>query len=330
MNYFTSPTMKLLFGVELHDRSRTLRLRIALFTMGFFSCVSPALGESPKEPPPTHVKVAAVQISGYDKGELPRPNYHPEQSFIPYIDQAGRDNADLVVFPEYVLGHIPVPGDATQLIAAAAKRNHLYVIIGCWEVAPDGTYANTALIFDREGSIFGRYHKTHAAVDTFEGTPAYSDPPANRTREWFLKNDPEWKMKKGQLLPVFQLDFGTVGVMTCYDGWFPEPPRILSLEGAELIVWINGRRGNVEDYIVKTIMFQSHVSMVASNQAYGGGTMIADQGNQILAQAPDKSEAYISATLDLAKVRKRRQRSRNFQQRRPDLYKPLLHPIPKR
>ena len=75
-------------------------------------------------------------------------------------------------------------------------------------------------------------------------------------------------------------------------------------------------------------MFQSHVAMIVTNQAYGGGTMIADRGNQIIAQAPDRSEAYISADIDLQRVRQRREKSRNFQQRRPDLYQPLLQRLP--
>jgi len=303
--------------------------RITLLIVVCVFWAFPALAESPPKTRAKQVKVAAVQVTGYDKGELPRQNYTPASNFIVYIDRAAKDGAELVVFPEYVLGHIAVPGVETQLIAEAAKRNQIYVIIGCWQVAQDGTYTNTALIFDRDGSVFGRYHKTHAAVDTFEGTPAYSKPPADRSRRWFLENDPEWKMKKGDGLPVFKLDFGTVGIMTCYDGWFPEPPRILSLQGAELIIWMNGRRGKVEDYIVKTIMFQSHVAMIVTNQAYGSGTMIADHRNQIIAQAPDRSEAYISASIDLQKVRQQRKRSRNFQQRRPDLYQPLLQQVPK-
>lgn len=281
--------------------------------------------DTPATAPLGSVKVAAVQINGYDKGELPRPTYKPAKSYVPYIDKAGKDGAQLVVFPEYVLGHITVPSGETRLIAEAAKRNRIYVVIGCWETYKDGTFANTALAFGRDGKIVGKYNKTHAAVDTFEGSPAYARPPTNRSHRWFLENDPEWQMRKGASLPVFEFDFGRIGIMTCYDGWFPEPPRILSLKGAELIIWMNGRRGKVEDYIVKTIMFQSHVAMVVSNQAYGSGTMIADQANRILAQAPDREEAYIAATLDLQKVRQRRERSRNFQQRRPDLYRPLIN-----
>ncbi|MCA9192814.1 MAG: carbon-nitrogen hydrolase family protein [Planctomycetales bacterium] len=277
---------------------------------------------------PDFVKVAAVQISGYDKCDIPKDGYDPTEAIIPYIDRAGQDGAQLVVFPEYVLGRIAVPSPTTEKIAAAAAKNKIYVIIGCWELFSDkGTYANTALIFGRDGQIEGKYRKTHAAVDNFEGNPPWSKPPSGRDREWFVQNDPEWIMEKGKDLPVFQFDFADVGIMTCYDGWFPEPPRILSLKGAELIVWINGRGGSVEDFIVKSIMFQSHVAMIATNQAYGSGTMIADLPTQILGRCADQSEGYISATIDLKRLRQRRAQSRNFQQRRPDLYGEITKPI---
>ncbi len=156
------------------------------------------------------VKVAAVQISGYDKGDVPRPGYDPTADLIPYIDRAGKDGAQLVVFPEYVLGHIPVPGPDTERISVAAAANNIYVIVGCWEVYADGTFANTALLFDRSGKISGRYHKTHGAIDHYDGNPPWARPPAGKTRDWMIRNDPEWIMEAGTNLPVFELDFGTI------------------------------------------------------------------------------------------------------------------------
>jgi N-carbamoylputrescine amidase len=137
-------------------------------------------------------------------------------------------------------------------------------------------------------------------------------------------------MEKGKDLPVFDLDFGKVGILTCYDGWFPEPARVLSLKGAELIFWINGRGGSVEDFIVKSTIFRSHVAMITTNQAYGGGTMIGDCGKwpgRILRRCPEKKEAYITAKIDLKGVRRIRATSRNFRQRRPDLYGELVKPL---
>ena len=272
------------------------------------------------------VKVAAVQINGYDKGDVPKDGYHPADQLIPYIDRAAKDQAQLVVFPEYVLGHIPVPGPATNKIAEAAKRNSIYVIVGCWEVFSDGKFANSALIFGRDGKLVGKYNKTHAAVDNYDGDPPWTRPLPGKARDWMIRNDPEWIMESGKDLPVFEFDFGKVGIMTCYDGWFPEPARVMSLKGAELIVWINGRGGSVEDFIVKSTMFRSHVSMITANQAYGSGTMIGDWPARILQRTPNKEEAYISATINLKQIRKVRATSRNFAQRRPDLYGTLAKP----
>lgn len=288
--------------------------------------------QSPKGTSETRnqVKIAAVQIQGYDKGDARREGYDAADALLPYIERAGKDKAQLVVFPEYVLGRIPVPGPTTSKIAAVASAQQIYVIVGCWELLEGQSFANTALIFDRQGRIAGKYHKTHAAVDHFEGTPPWSKPPSNKDRDWFLSNDPEWIMNRGQELPVFQFDFGRVGILTCYDGWFPEPFRVLSLKGAELIVWINGRRGSVEDFIVKTAMFQSHVAVVTTNQSYGSGTMIGEPPARIQARCPDREESYIVGTVNLEKVRKIRANSRNFQQRRPDLYGDLVKPLPER
>lgn len=276
------------------------------------------------------VKVAAVQISGYDKRDLPREGFDPVEKLLPYIHRAGKDGAQLIVFPEYVLGRIKVPGPVTEKLSAAAKASSIYVIVGCWELYDENTFANTALIFDRKGRIAGKYHKTHAAVDHYEGNPPWSKPPGGRDRNWFIKNDPEWIMEKGSNLPVFELDFGKIGVLTCYDGWFPEPARVLSLRGAELIVWINGRPGSVEDFIVKSTIFRNHVAMITTNQAYGGGTMIADCSQwpaRIIEYSPYGKESYITATINLKDVRRMRSNSRNFMQRRPDLYGEIVKPL---
>jgi N-carbamoylputrescine amidase len=309
---------------------KEMRLHVNITTIVLlWTLAGGVAADTPDQANPDSVKVAAVQISGYDKGDLPRDGYDPTNQLVPYINRAGRDRAELIVFPEYVLGRIPVPGPSTEKIAAAAKANSIYVVVGCWEVFADGTFANTALIFDRSGKIVGKYRKTHRAVDHYEGGTPWEHPPSGKTRDWMLRHDPEWIMQAGNELPVFTFDFGAVGILTCYDGWFPEPARVLSLKGAELLIWMNGRGGSVEDFIVKSIMFQSHVAMITTNQAYGAGTMIGDLSvppASIIARCPDNQESYITATVDLKGVRQARASSRNFRQRRPDLYAPLTTP----
>jgi len=67
-----------------------------------------------------------------------------------------------------------------------------------------------------------------------------------------------------------------ITILTCDDGWFPKAWRVVSLRGAEIVVWINGRFGTVEDYLVRSALFWNEIHMVTANQAYG-----ADQSEQV-------------------------------------------------
>jgi len=267
------------------------------------------------------VSVAAVQIVGYDKvGNAPE-DLDPVAALLPYIEQAGREDVDLLVFPEYHLGRIRVPGPETERLAEAIAQQSICVVVGAWEVLGNAEYANAALLFGRDGHILGKYHKTHAAVDRYDGSKTpWTSPPPGRDLEWFVQHDPEWRMERGRELPVFTLDFGKIAILTCYDGWFPEPWRVVSLQGAEIVVWINGRGGTVEDHLVQSAMFWNEVHVVTANQAYGAGTMIGQYPQTILKQVDQPGQAYIQAELDLKSLRHARAHSRNRAQRRPDLY----------
>lgn len=300
---------------------------ILLFVSVFMGNAFHLNGQS-AENPPEFVKVAAVQINGHDKPVLPHLEIDAVGKAIHYIEKAAQDSAQLVVFPEYYLGGITIPGKETMAISEAAARNRIYVVIGSWEMFNDSSFANAALLFGRNGKLLGKYYKTHAAVDSYEGEPPYSSPPKGHDRNWFLRNDPEWIMEKGQEFPVFDLDFARIGILTCYDGWFPESFRILSLKGAEILVWVNNRNGRVEDYIVRTAMHHNTVSMICTNKADGGGTMIADYPQEIKVHCPVAGENYISAILDLQRLRYAREHDRNAQQRRPDIYGEILMDIP--
>ena len=275
---------------------------------------------------PDQIKVAAVQTGGYDKWLNIEEGCNPLASVLRYIERAATEEVQLLVFPEYHLGRIAVPGPETQAISKAAAENGMYVIVGAWEVFDDQSFSSTALLFGRQGDIEGKYYKSHAAVDKYSGEPAYAHPPAHKDRQWFIKNDPEWIMKQGQDLPVFDLDFGRVGILICYDGYFSETYRVLSLKGAEIVVWINGRGGSIQDYYVKTFMEQNLISMICTNQAYGAGTMIAQYPNRIDALCGKTGEGYVTGLIDLKRLRHARKNSRNFQQRRPELYQEIVKP----
>jgi len=199
----------------------------------------------------------------------------------------------------------------------ATRRNRIYVVVGGWEEFEPNAYAtrkprafaNTALIFGRDGQIIGRYSKTHGAVG---GVSPHCWPPG--------ATDHEWLMKEGDAYPTFQLDFARIGVMICYDGFFPESASSLSLGGAELICWINGRAGPIEPFIVQTDVFRNYCAMVATNLAPGSGTMIATWPASILPHITESGTHYIVADIDLKTLRECRANSRTFHQRKPKIY----------
>jgi beta-ureidopropionase len=300
-------------------------MKSALFALLFAAIAPLAAQDAPAVRPLSagqlafkSVKIAAVQIDGPWAWQVPSgPDNDPAAAIIPYIERAGRDGADLVVFPELFLGMFRVPSPQTKAISAAAKRNKVNVMVGCFEVInPQGDYGNSTLVFNREGEIVGRYFKAYQAV----GEMPHCWPPK--------ADDPEWLMKPGEETPVFDLDFGRVGILTCYDGYFPELFRLLSLKGAEIIVWPNARGGSVEDYIVKTNLHQNYVHIVTTNKALGAGTMIAAWPNRIVQQLSEPGEGYIIAELGLTDLRQARIHSREFRQRRPAMYRELAKDWP--
>ncbi len=264
------------------------------------------------------ITVAAVQLDSPWNFWAPiDPENDPADKMLPYIEQAAEDNADLVVFPELYLGMFRVPSPQTETVSQAAAAHNINVMVGCFEIIDEeGNYGNSTLIFDREGEIIGRY---------FKAAPAVGEGP----RGWPPKaNDPEWMMTAGNEFPTFDLDFGRVGIMTCYDGYFPEIPRILALKGAEIIIWPNARGGSIEKHLVQATMQYNYVHMITTNKAVGAGTMIAAWPNRIEEHVDEAEDAYIVSDLHLDHLRESRVKAREFHQRVPETYKEILQDWP--
>ncbi|MCF6465947.1 nitrilase-related carbon-nitrogen hydrolase [Clostridium sp. Cult2] len=169
-----------------------------------------------------NVKLALVQFDSKMKDVK-----HNVGKALNFIKNAGKEKADLIVFPElfttgYNVNIIKydyydlaenIEGYTIKTLSEAAKENNINI------VAPialnKGVYGivyNSAVVINREGNVVGIYDKTHLwAGDMFY-------------------------FKSGDNYPVFDLDFGKVGIMICYDGGFPEVSRMLALKGAELIL----------------------------------------------------------------------------------------------
>lgn len=145
------------------------------------------------------------------------------RQFEPLIAEAARKRADLVVLPEtltyfgrkedYAGCAEPVPGPSTDYFGALAKRHDLYIVAGLLERDGHLVY-NVAVLIGPEGNVVGKYRKVSLPRGEIDGgiTP-------------------------GSDYPVFTTRFGKVGLMVCYDGFFPEVAQELSRRGAEVIAW---------------------------------------------------------------------------------------------
>ncbi|MCL2639415.1 MAG: heparinase II/III family protein, partial [Phycisphaerales bacterium] len=166
-----------------------------------------------------------------------------------------------------------VPGGPTcKVLSELAKRHHCYVCAGLYEYHGGPIY-NTAVLYDRDGKFVGKYNKTHLP-----------------------REESEAGLTPGDTYPVFDTDFGKVGIMICWDVHFPEPARSLALQGAELIllpIW----GGN--ETLTRARAIENHVYLISSS--YHMKNMILDPMGNSLAEAPGNGVGLITAEIPLGK-----------------------------
>ena len=111
-----------------------------------------------------------------------------------------------------------IPGESTNLFSKLAKKHKIVIIAPLFEKAKNGKFYNTAVVIGCKGGILGAYRKAHIPFD-----------PYFYEKNYFEAGDSDYQ--------VYQTPFGKVGVLICYDQWFPEPARINTLKGAEIIFY---------------------------------------------------------------------------------------------
>jgi predicted amidohydrolase len=172
-----------------------------------------------RPPSPRTVRLAAVHLR-------PREGKTPAEKcrqFAPLIEEAARQRADLVVLPEtltfygtgksYAECAEPVPGPSTAYFGGLARQHRLYIVAGLIERDRHLLY-NVAVLLSPDGELVGKYRKVCLPRSEIEGGIA-----------------------PGSEYPVFETRFGKLGMMVCYDGFFPEVARELANRGAEVIAW---------------------------------------------------------------------------------------------
>ena len=173
-----------------------------------------------------NVKAALIQASFADARD---DNWH---KLTLLLEQAAASGNELVVLPElhngpYFCQHEDnrefaraetIPGPTTEFLSTLAKRLGLVIIGSVFERRAAGLYHNTAIVLDSDGSLAGSYRKMHIPDD-----PGYYE------KYYFTPGDTGFQ-------PV-QTSLGKIGVLVCWDQWFPEAARLMALSGAELLVY---------------------------------------------------------------------------------------------
>jgi predicted amidohydrolase len=193
-------------------------------------------------PTPRTVRLAAIHYK--PTGKSPRENC---EEFAPLIDDAARQRADLVVLGETVpyvdVKKKPhetaesIPGPTTDYFGELAAMHKLHIALSLYERDGHLVY-NTAVLLGPDGRLIGKYRKTclpHSEVES--GVAPGSD------------------------YPVFETKFGKVGLMVCYDGFFPEVARELARRGAEVIAW---PVWGCNPQLAKARACENHVYLVSS------------------------------------------------------------------
>jgi N-carbamoylputrescine amidase len=199
----------------------------------------------------------------------------------------------------------PIPGPGTDELVQVAKELDVVIVASLFEKSPDGYY-NTACVLDPDGGFLGKYRKLHIPDDL-----------ANHYSELYY-------FKPGDLgAPVFKTKYGTIGVLVCWDQWYPEPARELASKGAEIIFyptaigWPRAERSKdigKNEFDAWVTMQRSHaiangVFVAACNRTgkednlqFWGGTFVSDPFGVVVKQASHDNEEIITTTIDLSRV----------------------------
>jgi predicted amidohydrolase len=216
---------------------------------------------------------------------------------------SGSVSTDIICLPEgitvvgngksyYEVGEA-IPGPTTKRLSELAKELKSYIVAGIYEKEGSVLY-NTAILLGRDGNLVGKYRKTHLPRE-----------------EW------EAGITPGDEYPVFETDFGKVGLIICWDVQFPEPSRAMARKGAEVLllpIW----GGN--ETLAKARAIENHVFLVSSS--YDMKTFVVDPEGKVLAEATKEQPVAIA---DLHLDRKIFQywlgdmKARTWRERRPDL-----------
>lgn len=221
----------------------------------------------------------------------------------------------------------PVPGPTTELLGRLAKELGVVIIASLFEKRAEGLYHNTTAVLDADGAYLGKYRKMHIPDD-----PAYYE------KFYFTPGDLGYK--------VFATKYAKIGVLICWDQWYPEAARITALMGAEILFYptaigwatTQDEATNAEQFNAWQTLQRSHavangVHVVSVNRVgfeqkgamkFWGGSFIANPFGTLLHQADHEKEEVHIQEIDLSKTDYYRTHWPFLRDRRIDSYAPIV------
>lgn len=261
-------------------------------------------------------KISLVQFES-----IPNQTSENVKKAVSFMNKAAKDGSDLIVFPElFNTGYIPgrfnsdffdlaegIEEKTISTLSEEALKLNINVVapIAVKSDMP-GVIYNSAVVINRNGDYEGVYHKTHVWADE---------------RNYF---------KEGSEFPVFELDIGTIGIVICYDGGFPEASRSLALKGAELILCPSAfpmHDKDLWDIYFKTRSLENTCFVAGINRTgqedgrhmFGNNQLFNPRGKELLYGNLDKEEMQ-TIEIDFDDVSEYRKQVPFLRDLRPEIY----------
>lgn len=222
----------------------------------------------------------------------------------------------------------PIPGPSTETFGALARELGVVLVLSLFERRMAGLYHNTAAVLERDGTLAGKYRKMHIPDD-----PAYYE------KFYFTPGDLGFT-------PI-DTSVGRLGVLVCWDQWYPEAARLMALAGADLLIyptaigwessdsapekarqrdaWITAQRAHaiangLPVVSVNRTGFEPDPSGATGGIRFWGGSFVAGPQGELLAQAPADQAAALTVEVDLTRTETVRRMWPFFRDRRIDAF----------
>lgn len=219
-----------------------------------------------------------------------------------------------------------IPGPCTDELASLAKELKVVIIASLFEKRAAGLFHNTTAVLDADGTYLGKYRKMHIPDD-----PGYYE------KYYFTPGDLGYQ--------VFKTQYANIGVLICWDQWYPEAARITALQGAEVLVYptaigwdLEEKNGEInrEQYQAWQTIQRSHavangIPVVSVNrvgvehgQQFWGGSFVANAFGRVMYQAPHDQEEIAVIPVDVASSEYYRKTWPFLRDRRIDSYENIV------